>query len=87
MRKAKVSSKGQITIPVRFRERMNLTPSREVELEQLEDGSVVIRPKKSIMHLAGAFRPKGKVLPFKEERRIAREAIADRHRRIIEQSK
>jgi len=74
-----VSEKGQITIPQRFRERMNLSPSREVELEQLDDGSVLVRPKKSIMRLAGSLKPKGPVLPFKEERRIAREAMVKRH--------
>jgi AbrB family looped-hinge helix DNA binding protein len=80
MRKFKISSKGQVTIPQRFRQQMHLTEHREVEMEQLTDGSVVIRPVKSVLHLAGQLRPGTRPLTAKQERAAARRAMAKRHR-------
>ncbi|MBL4701682.1 AbrB/MazE/SpoVT family DNA-binding domain-containing protein [bacterium AH-315-I18] len=81
MSKATVSSKGQITIPRRFRERMSLTDQRQVEMEQLDDGAVIIRPIRSIMHLAGQIKINKPLLSVTEERKIAQQAMAQRHKR------
>ena len=42
----KITSKGQVTIPQRLRERYGLFPESEVSFEPLEDG-VLIRPAAS----------------------------------------
>ena len=80
MSKARISSKGQVTIPRRFRERMQLTDQQQVEMEQLEDGAVIIRPIRSILHLAGRFKTGKPLLPPDAERRQAWQIIAERHR-------
>jgi bifunctional DNA-binding transcriptional regulator/antitoxin component of YhaV-PrlF toxin-antitoxin module len=75
-----LTSKGQVTVPKRFRQRMKLTGKRAVTVDQRDDGSVVIRPVKSIMHLAGTFRSTGKLISPQEERRLARKAWTARNR-------
>ena len=82
MRKALVSSKGQLTIPRAFRDRMQLTHQREVEMEQLDDGSVVIRPVRSILPLAGSLQSKSPAATPRQSRTAARDAAVKRHRRI-----
>lgn len=37
-----VTSKGQVTIPKRVRDRLNIKPGNEVEFELAEDGRVVL---------------------------------------------
>ncbi|MFA7237250.1 MAG: AbrB/MazE/SpoVT family DNA-binding domain-containing protein [Phycisphaeraceae bacterium] len=80
MSKATISSKGQVTIPRRFRERMRLTDQQQVEMEQLEDGAVILRPIRSILPLAGRLQPGKPLLPPDAERRQARKAMTERHR-------
>jgi bifunctional DNA-binding transcriptional regulator/antitoxin component of YhaV-PrlF toxin-antitoxin module len=50
-----LSTKGQLTIPLAYRRRMNLTGRQRVHLDQLADGTVVIRPAPSILPLAGTL--------------------------------
>ena len=71
-----LSSKGQLTIPKRFRQRMKLTGRRRVVIEQLKDGSVLIRPVRSILCLAGSLTSKRPLLSPKEERRAMQEGLA-----------
>ncbi len=37
-----VTSKGQVTVPQRFRERLGIVPGSRVEFELAEDGRVVL---------------------------------------------
>lgn len=75
-----LTSKGQVTVPKQFRQRMKLTGRRAVVVDQRADGAVVIRPVRSILHLAGAFERQGKTLSTKEERRLARKAWVKRNK-------
>lgn len=43
----KITSKGQVTIPLSVRERAGLHPHSEVEFEVRDNGEVVIRPLRS----------------------------------------
>ena len=76
MVRTNISSKGQITIPQAFRQRMPLTPKQEVEVEQLPDGSVLVRPVASILALAGSVTLRRPLLAPPEERRQARLSMA-----------
>lgn len=40
----RVTSKGQVTIPIEIRDQLGITPGTEVEFE-VEDGAVRLRPK------------------------------------------
>jgi bifunctional DNA-binding transcriptional regulator/antitoxin component of YhaV-PrlF toxin-antitoxin module len=67
MVKTHVSSKGQTTIPSKFRLRWN---SSEVAWEELPDGSAVVRPIPDIMSLFGSAHTD---LPYNpEEKEIGR---------------
>jgi len=71
-----LSSKGQLTIPKQFRQRMKLTGRRRVVIEQLKDGTVLIRPVRSVLHLAGTLTLKKNLLPPQQERREVHDALA-----------
>ena len=61
MSDAKVTSKGQITIPKMVRERLHLEPGDHVTFDVLDDGSVVMKPRNLPWErLVGMLRPNGK---------------------------
>lgn len=70
-----LSSKGQLTIPKKFRQRLQLTGRRRVTVEQLKDGTILIRPIRSILHLAGTIELKGPLLSPREERLAVEERL------------
>jgi len=76
MVRTNISSKGQITIPQIFRKRMPLTGKQEVEVDQLPDGSVIVRPVASILDLAGSIALHRPLLSPQAERRQARLGMA-----------
>ena len=80
MFQTRLSSKGQVTVPQKFRRRMKLTGRRSVTVDQLPDGAVIIRPAKSILHLAGSVASRVPPLTIKEERQAAHDAMAARHK-------
>ncbi len=72
---AKITKKGQVTIPRKIRERLD---SQIVEFAIVEN-EIVIRPVKSV---AGSLRShaKNKAVPFKEAREKAwNEAVKERY--------
>ena len=55
MADAAITSKGQITIPIEIRRRMNLEPRDRVVFTVLPNGTTVMRAKKrSVLELAGS---------------------------------
>jgi antitoxin PrlF len=59
MSEAKVTSKGQVTIPADIRKALRLAPGTRLVFTQLSDGSVKIRAKnRSIMELKGMLVPR-----------------------------
>lgn len=72
---AKITKKGQITIPQKIRQKLN---SEVVEFDILESG-VIIRPVKSVAGSLNSYAHK-KIMPFKEEREKAwDEVIQERY--------
>jgi len=78
MIRTNISSKGQLTIPQIFRKRMPLTSKQEVEVDQLPDGSVIVRPVASILDLAGSITLNRTLLSPQKERQQARQSMARR---------
>jgi len=66
---AKITKKGQVTIPRKIREKLN---SEVIEFDILESG-VMIRPVKSVAGSLNSYVKK--MIPFKEEREKAWEEI------------
>jgi AbrB family looped-hinge helix DNA binding protein len=73
MHTAKVTSKGQITIPVEVRKALGLETGTKVRFFEQEDGSFVLKRMRSLMELAGCL--KGLVPPMTVEQMD--EAIGD----------
>ncbi|HUT34453.1 MAG TPA: AbrB/MazE/SpoVT family DNA-binding domain-containing protein [Planctomycetota bacterium] len=72
MSMATVSSKGQITIPVRARRALGIKANSRVILEVTKD-SLVVRPAPDFFELEGFL---GRSLPPDEERRLMAEGVA-----------
>lgn len=75
---AKITSKGQITIPKAVRERLGVGPGDRLEFV-IEGDRIAVRPikRRGIMDFYGIF-PVDKAYDFKEERARAWEARARR---------
>jgi AbrB family looped-hinge helix DNA binding protein len=73
MHTAKVTSKGQITIPVEVRKALGLETGSKVRFFAQEDGSFVLKRVRSLMELEGCL--KGLVPPMSIEQMD--EAIGD----------
>jgi AbrB family looped-hinge helix DNA binding protein len=57
---ATMTSKGQITIPIKVRKALGLKPGVRIDFYEVEDGEYVIRPKTgSIMEMEGCFQKLG----------------------------
>jgi len=82
MTTAAVSDKGQITLPVEIRRRLNLKPRSRVEFE-FRDGEVVLRRQMTVRELEGMFahQPIPGMTHEKEiemmEEAVAREVVGD----------
>lgn len=75
MPKAKITSKGQVTIPKKIREKMNLHPGDQILFEETEQGDIKISsPKKSIKDLRGILHQPGQKAKTVQE---MNEGIAD----------
>jgi AbrB family looped-hinge helix DNA binding protein len=72
---ATVTSKGQITIPVKVRKALGLKPGVRIDFYEIENGEFTLRPRnRSIMELEGCV-PKLDYVPTIEE---MNQAILDR---------
>lgn len=67
MHKAKVTSKGQITIPAEVREAMGLKPGEKVVFLPGTDGAFTMRRVGSIMELFGCLAHLGLDVPKSDE--------------------
>jgi AbrB family looped-hinge helix DNA binding protein len=78
MPRARITSKGQITIPKEIRELMGVGQGDSVDFV-VDDGHIEVRPvkRRSIAEFRGLFKV-DHALPFEEERAIAREALVTR---------
>ena len=84
MTTVRVSSKGQITLPVAIRRQLGITSASRLQAE-IVDNTIVLKPIKSIMDLAGALpvADQGKSTDWDTIREKTREALA---REIMDES-
>lgn len=58
----KLGSKGEVVLPKSVRQVSNIKPGEKVVIEVLENGQIIIMPKKkNLSKLIGSFEPKHKV--------------------------
>ncbi|MCJ9673408.1 AbrB/MazE/SpoVT family DNA-binding domain-containing protein [Neorhizobium sp. BETTINA12A] len=82
---AKLTSKGQTTIPIEIRKYLNLSPGDQMDFI-IENGEVKLRAKtRSVMEFAGILghAPNGVHLTVEEMSDAAAQAAADDDRRIM----
>jgi AbrB family looped-hinge helix DNA binding protein len=77
---AKVTSKGQVTIPVEIRKKLGIRTEDKVDFI-LDGERVILVPVKTLRDLRGAVKAKGKG-NFDEERAKAKAVVA---RRVLEE--
>jgi antitoxin PrlF len=65
MYKAKITAKGQITIPAGVRKAMGIKPGKKVVFFEGENGEFILRPMKSIRELRGFLA--GQIPPMTAE--------------------
>ena len=74
MATARITSKGQITVPKQVRDRLGIEPGDALEFH-FEDGRLEVRPvrRRRLKEFRGLFRGE-RVLDFRAERKLAWEA-------------
>ena len=77
---AKITSKGQITVPKEVRDRLGVGPGDSLEFA-FDGDRLEVRPKRrrSILEFRGLFRVK-EARPYAEEREAAWDAMTERLR-------
>jgi antitoxin PrlF len=76
---ATVTSKGQITVPVRMREKLGLRPGSKLVFEEQPNGNFVVRKKKGdIRDLKGIVPKPGRPLSVEEMDDAIAAAVAER---------
>jgi bifunctional DNA-binding transcriptional regulator/antitoxin component of YhaV-PrlF toxin-antitoxin module len=68
-----VTSKGQLTLPVRIRKTLKLSAKRKVRVAMSRDGLVTLRPLPEVMSLYGSL--KGDVPYDPDEKQKARQVM------------
>jgi antitoxin PrlF len=82
---AKVTSKGQITLPAELRAKLGLFAGSRVHFEEQPDGSFLIRRKTGdIRELKGMLKaPGGRVVSIEDMNEAVAEAAVERFRRSV----
>jgi len=76
MSQSTITEKFQTTIPLKVRKALNLAPHQKVAYELRPDGSAIMRPVPQLEELFGSLKPNKPVVSIREEKRAAREAMA-----------
>jgi bifunctional DNA-binding transcriptional regulator/antitoxin component of YhaV-PrlF toxin-antitoxin module len=71
-----ITSKGQLTLPVKIRKALKLGVKRKVRMSLSDDGLVTLRPLPDVMSFFGALKTDAPYDP--DEKRGARQAMARR---------
>jgi antitoxin PrlF len=79
---AKVTSKGQITIPNEIRNKLGITRDDMLDF-RVEDGRIIMVPVKTLKDLRGTFQARG-TGGFFQERATAKDKVAARVREEME---
>ncbi len=72
---AKITSKGQITLPKEIREQLHVRTGEVVVFEK-EDNKIVIKPARTLKEFKGVLKGKGRVVEFDEMRKKAKEHVS-----------
>ncbi len=74
---AKITSKGQVTIPKEVREALEVHEGSVVLFEKDGD-KIVLKPAKTLKEFKGILKSKQRVMDFNQIRKIVKKSIAKR---------
>jgi AbrB family looped-hinge helix DNA binding protein len=74
---AKVTTKGQVTIPKKIRDVLRIQPNDRIDFER-DGGKIIMVPIKTLQDFRGAVRTKSKSGNFEADRSRAKAAVAKR---------
>ncbi len=80
---AKITSKGQITLPKEVRRALNAEAGSVIVFEK-EDEKIVIRPRKTLLNYRGYLKGRKKPASFEEMRERAKEYLGRKAARAKE---
>jgi antitoxin PrlF len=81
---AKVTSKGQITLPVELRAKLKLGPGSRVDFEEQPDGSFVMRRKtRDIGELRGILKYDGPPVSIEDMNKAIGDAVVEEFKRSV----
>ena len=63
-----LTDKGQTTVPQEIRQALKLKPRQRIDWEPQNDGTVLIRPVRSVSELAGCLKSKARFPGIKNEK-------------------
>jgi AbrB family looped-hinge helix DNA binding protein len=92
MPSAKITSKGQITIPIEVRKKLGLKAGDQIEFYSLEDGKYAFRPKTgSIMEMEGILKrlglvQEGHIVSVEEMNQAVLDAVSKDYMRLAADS-
>ncbi len=71
---AKITSKGQITLPREIRKFLNVQEGNVIAFEK-EDDRIVVKPARTLKEFKGLLKNRGRAADFDEMRKKAKEYI------------
>lgn len=87
MVRARVTSKGQVTLPAEMRRQLDIKPGDDVDFVMEEKATYVnVVKRKKLMDLYGSLKIEGPPITKKEIREAAAKAAVERHERVTRQS-
>jgi AbrB family looped-hinge helix DNA binding protein len=82
MPSAKITSKGQITVPKAVRERLNVGPGDRVLFRERADGTFVVEPeRRDVMMLAGSVKVARRGISLERMEAAVQEGAVSRQKR------
>lgn len=83
---AKVTSKGQITLPAKLRDQLGIKPGDRLDFERNKDGKVeLVARTERLEDLAGILRRDGPPLTNEEIVQMVHQARAEMGQRVLDQ--
>jgi AbrB family looped-hinge helix DNA binding protein len=73
----RLTSKGQVTIPIAIRKKLGLKPHDQVVFEERDENTIVIRKAADLLSLAGSLAYEGPPLDWRQLREEFEAAVVE----------
>ena len=83
---ATFTSQGQISVPAKLRQKLNLSKGRQVIITE-EKGGFFVEPVKDLLELKGSLKTNKKPLSNKQLHEVVAQAVADEYAKKLKRLK